>query len=56
MIWSLFAPTTLALPVAFFFVGCVLVAGIYGGLTANRRILFIQALPALVTMIVLWVT
>jgi putative membrane protein len=29
-----------------FFLGCVLVAGVYGGLTANKRILFIQALPA----------
>jgi len=29
-----------------FFLGCVLVAGIYGGLTVNRKILFIQAAPA----------
>src|SRR4051812_3474492 len=39
--------------IAMFFLACILVAGIYGGLTANRRILFIQALPALVTMLVL---
>ena len=32
--------------VKLFFLTCVLLAGIYGGLTANRRILFIQALPA----------
>lgn len=29
-----------------FFLFCVLVAGIYGAATANRRILFIQAVPA----------
>ena len=29
-----------------FFLGCVLVAGIYGALTANRKILFVQAVPA----------
>jgi len=29
-----------------FFLSCVLVAGLYGAATANRRILFIQALPA----------
>ncbi|MFC5527053.1 DUF1304 domain-containing protein [Rhodanobacter ginsengisoli] len=29
-----------------FFLGCVLVAGIFGGLTAARKILWIQALPA----------
>lgn len=29
-----------------FFLGCVVVAGLYGGATANRKILFVQALPA----------
>lgn len=29
-----------------FFLLCVLVAGVYGALTASRKILFIQALPA----------
>lgn len=29
-----------------FFLLCVLVAGIYGGATANKRILFVQAVPA----------
>ena len=29
-----------------FFLGCILVAGLYGGLTATRKILFIQAVPA----------
>jgi putative membrane protein len=29
-----------------FFLLCVLVAGVYGGVTAGRKILFIQALPA----------
>ena len=39
--------------IAMFFLGCILVAGIYGGATANKRILYIQAIPALVTMLVL---
>ena len=30
-----------------FFLGCVLIAGVFGGLTASRKILWIQALPAL---------
>jgi putative membrane protein len=34
--------------VKLFFLGCVLVAGIFGGLTASRKILWIQALPAAV--------
>jgi len=29
-----------------FFLGCVIVAGIFGAITVNRRILWVQALPA----------
>jgi len=31
-----------------FFLTCVLIAGVYGAVTANRRILFVQAIPAAV--------
>ena len=31
-----------------FFLACVLIAGVYGALTANRRILFVQVIPAAV--------
>jgi putative membrane protein len=31
-----------------FFLLCVLIAGIYGALTASRKILYVQALPALI--------
>lgn len=33
-----------------FFLSCVLIAGVYAGLTVSRKILFIQALPAVVTL------
>ena len=33
-----------------FFLGCVLIAGLYGAATASRKILFVQALPAAVAM------
>lgn len=36
-----------------FFLACVIVAGVYGAYSVNRRILFVQALPALVAMILL---
>ena len=29
-----------------FFLACVIVAGVYGAATVNRKILFVQALPA----------
>ena len=37
-----------------FFLACVVVAGVYGAATANRRILFIQALPAAVALVLVW--
>ncbi len=51
LLWSLYAPESYALALANFFLGCVLVAGIYGGLTSSKKIIYIQALPALVALI-----
>jgi putative membrane protein len=36
-----------------FFLTCVLVAGVYGALTASRKILFVQALPAAIALVLL---
>jgi putative membrane protein len=33
-----------------FFLGCVVVAGIYGAATVGKKILFVQALPAAIAM------
>ena len=33
-----------------FFLGCVIVAGVYGALTVNRRILWVQAFPGAVAL------
>ena len=37
-----------------FFLGCVIVAGVFGALTVGRKILFIQALPAALAFALLW--
>jgi putative membrane protein len=37
-----------------FFLSCIVIAGTYAGLSVNRRILFVQALPAAVTLILLY--
>lgn len=36
-----------------FFLACVLVAGVYGGLSASRKIIFIQALPAALVLLLI---
>jgi putative membrane protein len=52
LLWSV-ALGQAGFAVKVFFLLCVLVAGVYGGATANKRILFIQALPAAVGLLLL---
>ena len=40
--------------VELFFLGCVIVAGLYGAATASRKILFVQALPGALAFIAVW--
>ncbi len=40
--------------VAIFFLTCITVAGIYGALTASRKIFFVQAVPALIVLVLLF--
>jgi putative membrane protein len=55
LLWSLFnVDPVQAFSLKVFFLGCVFTAGIYGGLTASRSILRIQALPAGVALAMLW--
>ncbi len=50
LLWSLWLGAS-GRPVALFFLACVVVAGVYGAATANRRILFVQALPAALAIV-----
>ena len=40
--------------ISMFFLGCVLIAGIFGALTASKKIFFVQGLPALIAILLLW--
>lgn len=52
LIWSLIITDSLwSTYIALFFLGCVLVAGLYGAATASKKILYVQALPALLGMV-----
>lgn len=52
LVWSLFeANQFLAKKIATFFLFCVIVAGFYGALSVSIKILFIQALPAFVALL-----
>jgi len=48
LVWGVVADRT---DVQIFFLACVIVAGVYGAVTVNRRILLVQALPAAVALV-----
>lgn len=52
LIWSFFIDDAAwSSNIRLFFLGCVAVAGIYGALSASRKIFFVQALPALLAIL-----
>jgi putative membrane protein len=55
LIWGLVQPVPgFALQIKVFFLLCVIVAGIYGAATVSRRILYVQAAPAALALVLLW--
>jgi putative membrane protein len=55
LIWGLVHPTpAFAFQIKAFFLSCAIIAGLYGAATVSRRILFVQAAPAVLALIVLW--
>ncbi len=52
LVWGLLAGPDLRTPLLLFFLGCVIVAGLFGAATVNRRIVYVQAAPAVVALLV----
>jgi putative membrane protein len=51
LVWGMTTADPLSsLRICQFFLGCVVVAGIFGAITVNKRIFLIQALPAVVSL------
>ena len=40
--------------ISVFFLSCITIAGIYGAFTADKKIFFVQALPALIALILIF--
>ena len=53
LVWGLWLGGA-GLSVKVFFLACVVVAGIVGAVTVNRRVLYVQALPAVLALAALW--
>lgn len=55
LVWGLLHPAPeVALQVKTFFLICVIAAGVYGAFSFSRRILYVQALPALLALLMVW--
>ncbi|WP_209401537.1 DUF1304 domain-containing protein [Pseudozobellia sp. WGM2] len=53
LIWTFFISNPLwKTNVSLFFLSCVAIAGIYGALTADKKIFFVQGLPAIVAILI----
>jgi putative membrane protein len=50
LIWGLLAAEPPGFSLRVFFLSCVIVAGIFGSVTAKRSILWVQALPAAIAL------
>lgn len=54
LVWSLLiVDDSWSFYVASYFLGCVMVAGIYGAITAQKSIFYVQALPAIIAFSIL---
>ncbi|MFH1870241.1 MAG: DUF1304 domain-containing protein [Pseudomonadota bacterium] len=53
LLWGLGYAGAAGVHIQMFFLGCVIVAGIYGGLTVKMRIMYLQAGPALLGLLAL---
>ncbi|MCA9733338.1 DUF1304 domain-containing protein [candidate division KSB1 bacterium] len=49
LLWGL-AGGPAGMQIKIFFLSCVIVAGVFGALTVNKKILYIQALPAIIAL------
>ncbi len=55
LIWGLLhSNPAFAYQIKVFFLLCVITAGVYGAYSVSKRILFVQALPAAVALLLLW--
>ena len=52
LLWGLWLGEN-GIQVTVFFLACVLIAGVFGAMTASRKILYVQAIPALAALIAL---
>ena len=57
LLWALIAyGVESGRPILTFFLACVIVAGLYGGATVSRRIILFQSVPAVIALVLVWLS
>jgi putative membrane protein len=56
LVWGLLAAPELAFSIKVFFLTCVVIAGVFGARTVSPRILVVQAVPAAVALLLVFLT
>ena len=56
LFWGLLTAGVEGFNIKLFFLVCVAIAGIYGGMTASKKIIYIQTVPAVIGMALLFLS
>ena len=57
LVWTFFIKSTVfQLHASYFFLACIMIAGIYGAITVDKKIVYIQTVPAVIAMFLLAMT
>lgn len=56
LLWSLLPQAPAPFELKLFFLGCIFMAGVVGGVTANGAIMWIQGVPALIALALTWLS
>lgn len=56
LIWSLIIRDDLwSQNISIFFLSCVALAGVFGGISASKKIFIVQGVPAIITLVLIWI-
>ncbi len=56
LVWGIVAPAAYRFDIRLFFLSCVIIAGVFGAITAKRSILFVQGVPGLIALALVIIT
>ena len=56
LVWTFFIENAVwAKNISVFFLSCIVIAGVYGAYSADKKIFYVQALPAIIALVLLFV-